>query len=52
MFIFKSRLDAGGNSRLTVKGTSFSNAVRNAVIFTELIDGQWKGTNFDEHAES
>ena len=37
--------------QLTIKGTSFSNTVRNAVIFTELIDGQWKVTNFDEYAE-
>ncbi len=32
---------------MTVKGTSFSNAVRNNVIFTELIDGQWKVINVD-----
>ena len=37
--------------QLTIKGTSFSNTVRNTVIFTELIDGQWKVTNFDEYAE-
>ena len=37
--------------QLTIKRTSFSNAVRNTVIFTELIDGQWKVTNFDEYAE-
>ena len=37
--------------QLTIKGTSFSNAIRNAVIFTELIDGQWKVTNFDEYSQ-
>lgn len=37
--------------QLIIKGTSFSNTVRNTVIFTELIEGQWKVTNFDEYAE-
>ena len=46
----------GGNRvffryQLTIKGASFSNTVRNPVIFTELIDGQWEVTNFDEYAE-
>ena len=40
-----------GNLQLTIKGTSFSNAVRNTVIFAERIDGQWKVANFDEYAE-
>ena len=37
--------------QLTIKDASFSNTVRNTVIFTEWIDGQWKVTNFDEYAE-
>jgi hypothetical protein len=37
--------------RLTIKNTGSSNANRNAVIFTELIDGQWKVVNFDEYSE-
>ena len=37
--------------QLTIKGTSFSDTGRNAVIFAELIDGQWKVTNFDEYVE-
>ena len=39
------------NSRLTIKDTSFSNTVRNNVIFVERIDGQWKVINFVEYAE-
>ena len=37
--------------QLIIKGTSFTNTVRNTVIFTELIEGQWKVTNFDEYTE-
>ncbi len=37
--------------QLIIKGTSFTNTVRNTVIFTELIEGRWKVTNFDEYAE-
>lgn len=37
--------------QLIIKGTSFSNTVRNTVIFTELIEGQWQVTNFDEYTE-
>ncbi len=37
--------------QLTIKDTSFSNTVRNTVILTELIDGQWKVTSFDVYTE-
>ena len=37
--------------RLTIKNAASSNLVRNIVIFTELVDGRWKVTNFDEYAE-
>ena len=37
--------------QLIIKGTSFSNTIRNTVIFTELIEGQWKVTNFDEYVD-
>ena len=39
------------NYRLTIKNTASSSPVRNVIIFTELIDGNWKVTNFDEYTE-
>ncbi len=37
--------------QLTIKNTSISNSVRNTVILTERVGGQWKVINFDEYAE-
>ena len=37
--------------RLTIKNAGTSDARRNAVILTELIDGRWKIVNFDEYSE-
>ena len=39
------------NYRLTIKNTESSSPVRNVIIITELIDGLWKVTNFDEYTE-
>ncbi|MDE0042784.1 MAG: hypothetical protein OXT74_12160 [Candidatus Poribacteria bacterium] len=39
------------NYRLTIKDTVSSSPVRNVIIITELIDGKWKVTNFDEYTE-
>ena len=37
--------------QLTIKDTSISNVIRNTVIFTESLDGQWRVVNFDEYGE-
>ncbi|MDE0299228.1 MAG: hypothetical protein OXN17_11380 [Candidatus Poribacteria bacterium] len=39
------------NYRLTIKNTASSSPARNVIIITELIDGKWKITNFDEYAD-
>ena len=36
---------------LTIEDTNISDTVRNAVILTESIDGQWKVINFDEYGQ-
>ena len=39
------------NYQLTIKNTASSSPVRNVIIITELLDGRWKVTNFDEYTE-
>ncbi len=44
-----SESEAIFNYKLTIQNSGIATHVRKVVIYTEVIDGKWKVTNFDEY---